>query len=288
MDHDHLRQFIALARHRSFTRAAEHCHISPSTLTRRVQRLEREVGALLVERRPGGVELTEAGLLLWEHATDVLEGWEQLRRQLSGARAITGLLRIHCTVTAAQSIVPDLLATFRRAHPEVGVELSTGDAAGALARLLDEDVDAALAALPARLPRSVGARRLHRTPLQVVVPADRPDPTDWASEPLVLPASGLVRDEVLAWFHRARRKPWIAAETEGHEAVLPLVAVGMGVGVVPSLVMEASVLAPRLRTVDADPALPTIEVGVCVLRRRLSEPALAALWETARLWPRPV
>lgn len=279
-DHDHLRQFMALAEHGSFGRAAEHSHVSPSTLTRTVQRLEREVGARLVDRRPDGVSLTDAGHLLRVHATEVLDGWDALRRRLSGVEAVSGSLRIHCTVTAAHSIVPELLAAFRRAHPEVRVELSTGDAAGALARLLDEDVDAALAALPRALPRPVEARRLHTTPLQVVAAADRPPPTDWAAEPLVLPVSGLVRDEVLRWFRRTRRTPTIAAEAEGHEAVLPLVAVGMGVGVVPGLVIEASALAGRLRVVSATPPLPDVEVGLCVLRRRLGEPAIAALWET--------
>lgn len=281
VDHDQLRQLLALRRHGSFVRAAEHCHVSPSTLTRTVQRMEREVGASLVDRRPDGVAFTDAGQLVADHAEEVLAGWERLQRQLGGAGAVTGHLRVHCTVTAAQSIVPDLLRAFRRDHPEVGVELSTGDAAGALARVLDEEVDAALAALPTRLPRGVDGLELHRTPLRVIAAADRASPVDWAAEPIVVPATGLVRDEVLAWFRRARRSPEIAAETEGHEAVLPLVAVGMGVGVVPALVVEASALATGLRVLEAEPPLPDVRVGLCVLRRRRTEPALDALWSAA-------
>lgn len=278
MTHDDLRALVALADHGTFGRAAEHAHVSPSTLTRAVQRLEAGLGTKLVDRRPDGAVLTAAGRRAEAYARSVLTGWEALRREAGGDAGISGTLRLHCTVTAAQSIVPNLLRALRAVHPEINLELSTGDAAGALSRVLGMEVDAALAALPSRLPGGVVGRELRTIPLVVVRPVGAPRPEQWWTEPLVLPAAGMVRAEVDGWFRSRRRRPTVSAEADGHEAVLPLVAIGLGVGIVPALVLDASALRAELDVVP-ESSLPSLRIGLCALRRRLAEPTIGALWE---------
>src|SRR5688572_8822396 len=121
--YDDLRAFVALAGNLHFGRAARAVHLSPSALSRTLQRLEREAGARLFDRDP--VRLTDAGTLFLDHANQVLRGWDGVQSRLR-AGPLAGSLRLYCTVTAAQSFVPELLARFRADYPDVHLHLATG------------------------------------------------------------------------------------------------------------------------------------------------------------------
>ena len=86
-EYDSLRQFVELARTLHFGRAARACHVSPSALSRGVQRLEAEVGEALFEREHHKVTLTPAGEAFRRHAVGVLEDWAQLRSGWQRAKA---------------------------------------------------------------------------------------------------------------------------------------------------------------------------------------------------------
>lgn len=287
-EYEQLRQLVELARTLNFGRAARACHVSPSALSRSVQRLEAEVGDRLFEREHHKVTLTPAGEMFRRHALAVLEEWQRFEAErASGHGALTGTVHIYCTVTAAQSLVPDVLARVRRAHPGIRLELATGYASDAIELLRGGDIDVSVAALPARLPAGVVSRLLATTPVVFVAPAGdgpvrdvvaRPR-IDWSSLPLILPAHGLARDHVDAWLARRDITPNVYAEIEGHEAILSLVALGCGVGVVPRLVLEKSALRERIAEVPVRPALRQFRIGLCVRERSLSNPIVAAVWE---------
>jgi LysR family positive regulator for ilvC len=251
-------------------------HLSPSALSRTQQRLEREAGVRLLDRDPA--RLTEAGSLFLDHANQVLRGWDAVQHRLQ-AGPLAGSLRLYCTVTAAQSFVPELLARFRSEYPEVHLHLATGYAADALDRLRAGEVDVTVAPLPERLPAGVVAQFVTQTALRFVRSADGPGGRpDWATAPMVLPSTGLVRQHVDRWFRERRIPPVVQSEVEGHEAVLTLVALGVGVGVVPRLVLEKSALRDRIAEIDVRPALLPLRIGVCVRPRALDDPVVAAFW----------
>jgi LysR family positive regulator for ilvC len=282
-----LRLFVHLSRTLHFARTAEACHVSPSALSRTIQRLEHETGATLFARDRRTVELTTEGRRLRAFALDVLASWERAEHDLRGTGDLRGALSIFCTVTASQSLLPDMLLRFRDAHPDVQIRVETGYAADALARL-ESGVDATIAALPPRLPRSVCAHSLVTTPLVFVAPAgagavsravdDRP--VRWGEVPMVVPPMGLARDAVDAWFRRRGVTPQVYSEIASHEAILSLVSLGCGVGIVPELVLEKSALRERVRALDVRPRPGVFDVGVCALRRKLRSPLLAAFWDT--------
>ncbi|GAB2847884.1 hypothetical protein GCM10027074_13250 [Streptomyces deserti] len=123
------------------------------------------------------------------------------------------------------------------AHPQVRLDLRTGDAAAALARLDEGEVDVAGAGIPARLPEPLVSRT-------VTV-------TDWSwSRPgtarttaLPFPSSphrGLVRDAADRWLRARGTVPDVVCEPDGHEGLLTLVALGCGTGVVPRLVRSTA------------------------------------------------
>lgn len=275
-----LRLFLHLANSLNFGRTSLDCHVSPATLTRTVQRLEARVGHRLLDRGPHRVALTAEGHRFRDYARRAVALWQDYRdRDQDGEpepTRLTGQLTVFATVTACQALLPGLLGPFRAAHPEVRFDLRTGDAAAALARLDEGDVDAAVAGVPARLPGALVSRTVATTELVFVTARDRPDP-DLAG-PFVLPQRGLVRDAADRWFRSAGVLPEVIAQPDGHEALLTLVALGCGTGVVPRLVLETSATGERLAVLPARPAPPPFPVGLCVRRADLRRPLVAALW----------
>ena len=283
---DELRLVAHLAQTRHFGRTSADCHVSQPTLSRTIARLERELGVRLFDRDRRGVALTPDGVRFQRFAADVLGAWERFAAGVDEeGDALTGTVRVFCTVTASQSILPDALARFRAAHPSVHLALETGYAAEALQKLDDDEVDVTVAALPRRAPRHLVTSTLATSSLVLVAPAD--DDTDlrgapsaaWSSVPFVLPATGVVRTLVDQWFRRQRVHPNVAAEASGHEAVLSLVTLGCGIGVVPDLVAASSPLASGLRVVDVTVDAPTFSIAACTTRERLGTRAVAALWD---------
>jgi LysR family positive regulator for ilvC len=283
-----LRLFLYLSRTLHFGRTSEVCHVSPSALSRTIQRLEQEAGAALFVRDRRHVELTPAGQRLQAWAAGVLDGWRALEPQLRAGFELSGTVSIFSTVTASQSILPAALGQFRRTYPSVHIQLETGYAANALSMLEDGGVDVTVAALPDHLPHALATKILAVTPLLFVAPtvecpvsqAVQRRRIRWEDVPVILPRFGLARSYADAWFRRRRVRPPIYAEIQGHEAILSLVALGCGVGVAPALVLEKSPLRGEVRVLDVAPRLPEFRVGICTARRKLQSPVVAALWST--------
>ncbi|MFD9440728.1 HTH-type transcriptional activator IlvY [Streptomyces sp. NPDC060006] len=277
-DHDQYRLFLHLAETLSFTRTAADCHVSPATLSRTVQRLEAATGHRLFERDPHGVSLTHHGRSFRRYAAEALDLWACYRNG-DTVDELSGHLRVFASVTACESLLPDLLAPLRTAHPRVRISLRTGDAASALALLDQGEADFAVAALPDRIPATLLTRQITLTPLVLVqaaaliakqVPA--------LDEPFVLPRQGLVRTAADHWFRSLRIHPHIAAEADGHEALLTLVALGYGTGIIPDLVLQHSGVRTRLQQVPTPTHPGKLAIGVCIRRADLHRPLIAAAW----------
>jgi LysR family positive regulator for ilvC len=297
MDYDALRLFLHLSRTLHFLRTSRECHVSPSALSRAVQRLERETGWPLLERDRRSVRLTPEGTRFAAHARETLEHWEGLKRDLRGRReTLTGTIVLFASVTACQSFLPELLSGFRQRHPDIHIQLETGYAADALERLAEGRVDVSIAAIPPRVPRALVARVLLHTPLVFAAPraaceverVSHRRPIPWAELPIVLPASGQARESADRWFRRRRIVPRVYGELPGSEAILALCSLGCGIGIVPRIVLEESPLAAKVRVLDADDsgeALGEFRVGVCTQRKKLASPLIQALWDSLRPTP---
>jgi LysR family transcriptional regulator, positive regulator for ilvC len=296
MDYDALRNFLHLSRTLHFLRTSRERHVSPSALSRSVQRLERETGWPLLERDRRSVRLTPQGARFAEHARDTLDRWDRLQRDLRSSRdALSGTIAIFASVTACQSFLPELLSNFRQRHPDIHIQLQTGYAADALEELSEGRVDVSVAAIPAQMPRALVARVLLHTPLVFAAPRAACEverlcsrrPLPWKDLPVVLPASGHARDSADRWFRRRRLEPQVYGEVPGSEAILALVSLGCGVGIVPRIVLDESplrskvrVLEPDAESSDATAPLGEFRVGVCTQRRKLTSPLVRALWDS--------
>src|SRR5687768_1250438 len=156
MNQRELSLFLHLAKTLNFARTSEACHVTPSSLSRVIQRLEEEVGAPLFERDNRHVSLTAAGQAFREFADETRNSWLALKERLAQAeRVLTGEISLFCSVTASYSFLYDLLNRFRQQHPGIEIKLHTGDTALTLDRVLGEQEDIGIAALPENVPSSL-------------------------------------------------------------------------------------------------------------------------------------
>jgi DNA-binding transcriptional LysR family regulator len=122
-----LETFLAVARSKSFTRAAEVVNLTQSAVSRQIQDLEESLGVQLFERLGRKISLTPAGTVLVEEATRLVQQAENLQQRLRDlGETAEGELRVGGSVTATNTFLPQLLARFRKRHPEVRLSLRPG------------------------------------------------------------------------------------------------------------------------------------------------------------------
>jgi LysR family positive regulator for ilvC len=289
MDLRQLQQFARLAETLHFGRASAASRISASALSRSVRQLEAEIGAPLFDRDNRSVALTAQGRTFLAWTREVLAGWDEVRHTLQAqSGALHGEVSLYCSVTASYSFLHELLGRVRREHPRIELKLHTGDPEHAIERVLAGTEDMAIGARPDSLPAGLAFRPIRSSRLLFIAPAReawaeglarrRPDAARWAATPMILPERGPARQRADRWFRALGVTPRIYAQVAGNEAIVSMVSLGFGVGVVPEIVLDASPLAGQVQILPVRPALAPYEVGLLTLERKLRSPLIAALW----------
>jgi len=290
LPHQEFSVFLHLADTLHFARSAQALHMSPSALTRAIQRLEEQLGQPLFQRSKRRVALTRAGEIFRDHARAQLAMHARLMEALATeSLAPSGELRIACTVTACHSVLPKLLARCRDRYPGIHLQLSTSDAARCLQALENDEVDLAVVPEPDRPAAELRFVRLAHTELSFIAPASEPEMArrarlgggHWNGLPVILPRRGLERARIDAWLQQQGARPEVYAEVDGNEAILAMVALGCGVGVVPELVRRDSPLRGRIEPVDIKRPPRGYHVSLCAKTRTLARRTAAVLWELA-------
>ncbi|MFK7956454.1 MAG: HTH-type transcriptional activator IlvY [Lysobacterales bacterium] len=289
MDFRHLTSFSALARTLHFGRAASELNISPSTLSRSIAQLEEVVGAQLMERNNRRVVLTPAGERFQQYAQDTLAQWDAVRQDLrEGASSLDGEIRIYCSVTASYSYLHRLLTDFLDDHPRVKISLRTGDPDLAPDRVRAGQEEIAIGVRPTRLPSGLAFRSIAQSPLQLIgstsekVSAEAIGANLLAEQPLILPERGVGRSRVDRWMKEHRVTPTVAAQVAGNEAIVSMVSLGRGLGVVPQIVLDNSPLAEQVQVLPLAAPLGHIEIGLFALESRLQGRLLGTFWQASK------
>lgn len=283
-----LKLFITLAEAQHFNRAAEQAHISPSKLTRVIQQLERELGAKLFDRNNRSVALTEKGREFLRHCRELVQQWDTVKDSMrADGEQLSGSLSIYCSVTASYSFLYDILKGFRQEQPKIAITLHTGDSAAALERIQAGFEDVAIAAKPDKLPSTLAFKSITASPLVFIAPLDHFPPPgvtsnpgeSWSDLPFILSERGIARERLNRWFEQQPFMPRIYAQVAGHEAIVSMVSLGCGLGLVPKIVLDNSPLADKVRLFEYQPDLEPYDVGICVQKKRLKSPLLKAFWK---------
>ena len=289
MDSHALSLFLALADNLHFGKTSREQHVSPSALSRSIKQLEDEVGAPLFVRDNRSVRLTREGQQFREYASDVMNGWQAIRQTFKQDQLILhGELSLYCSVTASYSFLYEILSSFRQDYPRIEMKLHTGDPAKAVERVQQGQEDLAIGARPDSLPAGVEFQSITRSALRFIGPQSpqllsdeqlkNPGAESWQDVPLILSEEGLARTRTDRWLKHHNIKPLIYAQVSGNEAIVSMVSLGFGIGVVPQIVLDNSPLAARIRLYDIQPPLTDYDIGLFALHKRLKDPLIAAFW----------
>jgi DNA-binding transcriptional LysR family regulator len=253
MDLRHLRYFLAVAEELNFRRAAERLGIAQPPLSSQIHDLEHELGVQLFRRVPKGAELTEGGAAFLAEVPAVFESVDRaVRMAQRGGRGEVGQLRVGYTgSTSFNEIVPNSLRQFRRAYPEVDLVLEELNSIHLLDRLIHQRLDAVFIRPGREPPANVSVLPLPSESMMVVVPAEHRLAGRYAvelreleGEPLVLFSRALgpaLYDEVIDACRRAGFEPQIGQVAPQITSIANLVAVELGVSIVPARMAEAAV-----------------------------------------------
>lgn len=248
LDPRRLRVLRAVAEHGSFAAAAAELQYTPSAISQQMAALEREAGAVLVERGPRGTRLTQAGAVLDRHAAVVLGQLAAARAELDDlARLRGGSLRLAAFESAWTSLVPTAVSAYRAQHPDVELHLAEEDPVEAVAGVRAGATDLAVVFEPNALDDAAldGLQRtvVAHDPLWAVLPGDHPlagepaiDLSRLAADPWVAPTAycaGVVRGACAT----AGFEPDVVFSSADYGAVQGFVAAGAGVALVPRLAL---------------------------------------------------
>ena len=273
MELHQLRYFCAVADSGSFSRAAEHCHVSQPSLSQQILKLESELGARLFDRLSRSVRLTEVGKTFLPRARAVLRELESARGDVVESKdSVSGHVTVGVIPTVAPYFLPPVLAAFSRRFAESAVMVVEEITPVLLERLRAGTIDIAVLALPVR-GHEFDALPLLSEPLFAALPkkhalARRTSITlrDLRKEPFLLLRDGhCFRENAVAACDRARISPQVVFESGQFSSLLALVGAGVGVSLVPAMAVDRRSQVRFVRISDLA-AIRTI--GALTLRGR--------------------
>ncbi|HTT47894.1 MAG TPA: LysR substrate-binding domain-containing protein, partial [Pseudolabrys sp.] len=207
-----LRYLSSLARHRHFGRAAAECAVTQPALSMQVRELERELGAELVERRPGEVALTDTGLDVAQRAEQILAAARDLVDFARHRDMLSGSLRLGIIPTLAPYVLPRVLPKLQAKYPRLRLEVRETQTKILLEELARGELDAVMLALPVE-GADVETLALFDDAFLLAVPAADPRPArtrvgvaEVDQKRLILLEEGhCLRDQALAFCAAPRR-----------------------------------------------------------------------------------
>lgn len=270
MELRHLRYFVAVAEELNFTRAARRLGMSQPPLSKQVRQLERELGVRLLERQASGAVLTEAGTVIWEAARQIVEDADALTRlaaQLSAGNF--GIVRVGTVGSALLGRLPAFIRQVRAALPDVAVEIEEIQTGDQRAAFVAHRIDVGVFRPPIAVP-GLHSVTLSRERLVAVLPVDHPESSSAVVQ------VGSLRDDTFVLFPRrlgvglwdavmsccqdAGFRPHAVVETPNIQAMVGLVAAGLGVSILPESVLHFQL--PNVRYVTlADAPVSALEIG---------------------------
>lgn len=275
------RYFAVLAQERHFSRAAQRLHITPPTLTHQIKKLERLLGARLVERKGNThVALTQAGLRFFERAQHVLRQVEEAKIVAQQAqRGEVGRIDIGFMTTAVCSgVLQRALADFRHANPAIEINMRKLVPMDQINAIMRKDLDAGFTRSPHKYPAGLEGFEIYRQPMVLALPAKHP----LARRKTVNLAA--LKDEQfintgpeldvgfwgLAEAVAAHFTPRVIKRDDDFMTVLTYVSMGYGIGVIPQTMTRMNIPNVVFREI-ATSSVPKSAIAF-VYRRNNSSP----------------
>ena len=267
-----LQFFVAAAEAGSVSGAARDLSISQPSVTEAIRFLEDDLGVSLFDRQARGIMLTHKGSAFLRHARKIMAEVASARSAFQDeAEATTGRLSLGVTSLVAGYVLSDVLARYRRAHPQVTLNVIEDNGDYIQHLLIGGELDVAVLLTSSVKDRlALNVETLLVSPYRLWLPLGHPlaqqesiTLDELAGQPLIQ----LMVDEIEESTRRLTAalpvKPEIAFRTRSVEAVRSLVATGAGLAILPSLVYRPwSLEGDRIEIRDVSGDLPTVQVGL--------------------------
>ena len=280
-----LRYFIAAVETGQISHAAMEMNISQSAITTAIQGLEAQLGVRLLDRSPHGVTPTIEGARFLHQARNITAAVEDAERlPLSEGRQVTGKLRLGTTYTVAGYFMSRHYARFRRAYPDIQIEMMEMPRLAVEEGLATGTLDLAVM-LVSNLANTAGIEQetLLRSRRRLWLPTDHPllseqriTLADVAAQPYVMLTVDEAKDTAGRYWAKAGLTPKVVFATSSVEAVRSMVASGMGVTILSDMVYRPwSLEGQRIELRSVAETIPSMDVGLAWRKTRNLPPPAA-------------
>lgn len=268
--------FITTVELGSFTMTAEALGYSQSGISRMINDLEQEWQVPLLERGRSGVSLTSDGLKLFPYAKNICSEYEKMQMQISELHGLqSGLIRIGAFASLAANWLPEMIKRFKKDYPQIDYELLISDYSEIENWIMEGRVDCGFIRLPAR--PELETIFLENDRLLVIMPEGHPMaacesfPCEaLCDEPFMLPQKTL-EPEIEEIIGRYRIKPKVQFVTCSDHAVMSMVECGLGISILPELVLHRTPYRIAARELD----VPVCR-KICLAMKKRKNLSLAA------------
>ena len=278
------RSFTAIVDCGSFNAAAEVLGVSQPSLTRRIQRLEAELGTTLIERGPWGIRLTDRGELFYKGAHRILTTVEDVAAEFNRSWGHT--VRLGAAATAAGSFLATRLASWLPNHPEVHLIMIEDGAHRMRLRLENRECDIGVIAAP--IPSHFASRFIQRVQVQALLPPTHPLAT--SGEPLsvselhgvrvLVNGSGFLSTDLLRSACRlANVEPETVYECSVGQTLAALAECCLGIAIMGDSVDLRGFTLPRRNICDQNGRLLSFDLHLAWLGSRVLPPVVLELVE---------
>lgn len=281
-----LRYLASLAHHRHFGKAAEACSVTQPALSMQVRELEREIGAVLVERRAGDISLTETGVEVARRAEQILAATRDLIDFVRHREVLSGKLRLGIIPTLAPYVLPHVLPRLQTAHPALRLEVRETQTKSLLDELINGELDTVMLAMPIEDDQLETLRLFDDRFLLALAAADplpaagRVAVEDVDQRRLILLEEGhCLRDQALAFCGTANGDTLASLGAASLATVMQMVANGYGVTLLPEVAASVEVRDSRVKLLRFDDPEPIRTIGLAWRRTSPRKRDFAALGE---------
>ena len=247
-----LRYLAALARNRHFGKAADECAVTQPALSMQIRELERELGAELVERRPGEIAITETGFEVAQRAERILAATRDLVDFARHRDVLSGPLQLGIIPTLAPYLLPRMLPLLQKRYPALRLDVRETQTQVLVDELVAGTLDCLLLALPVDA-HDIETQALFDDRFLLAAPSADPLPKrrltidDVDQRRLILLEEGhCLRDQALAFCATKRRDAAAGLGATSLATVMQMVANGYGVTLVPEIAADVEVRDARV------------------------------------------
>ncbi|MEN6411595.1 MAG: LysR family transcriptional regulator [Veillonellales bacterium] len=244
MDILHLTYFIEVARHGSFTKAAQALHVSQPSISKMIKNLEDELGVPLFYRTSKQVRLTDAGMAIFSRAQQTIDSLRSLTADLADIIQVRkGHIKIGIP-PMVETFFPKAIGAFKKQYPEIELELYEAGSKKVESAVADGTLDTGVVMLPIKRQEELNLLSFIKDPVMVIVHSDNPlaeknavSIKELQAEPLILFREDFaLHDHILDKFAESGFKPKIVCESSQWDFMVNIVEAKLGIAFLPRIV----------------------------------------------------